>query len=267
MLQDKPQPSTSQQPPRIRQPTPPTAERSHTLPLEVLPSYLTQESVIESISFLHQPTPFTYSHLYSTFNPLENKSQSQILPSTADSTSNFSRHNPHDLKSSRIASELVDANNLAHKPSPLLENQATDVTLEPIFLGLDTTPLKKVTLSEATTSLAYNPQPSKYTLQSSSSSEWSQTHNITTLNQETQTMSTESSFLQIQMPPGYKTLKYRREIYAPIYSNYEPVLTVPTPSPSPEKSQESLTFSIPISTPSAANTIIENTNNNENSKY
>lgn len=282
ILQDTPQPSTSQQPPGIRQPTPLTAERSHTpLPLEVLPSYLTQESAIESISFLHQPTPFTYSHLYSTFNHLEYKSISQIIPSTADSTSNFSRYNPHNLKyshvaqtpspaitSTRNASELVNANNLAHKPPPPIEiNQSTNVTLETIFLDHQTTSLKNLTQNEATTSLAYNPQPSKYTLQSSSSSESSQTLNITNLNQGTQTKFTPSSFLQIQMPPGYKTLKYRREIYAPIYSNYEPVLTVPTPSPSPEKSQISLTFSISISTPSAANTIIENISNYNNSKY
>lgn len=230
------------------------------LPLEVLPSYLAQEPVIESISLIHQPTPFTYNNLYSTSNRIENKSLSQVLPSTTGSTPNFSGHNddidhepPPPTPTPLITDTRNATENLQDKPPPVDINQAANLILENT-LEHNTTLENVSFFNEATTSV-YDPQAPKYTLLSSaSSSEPSQTHNLTTRSQGTQTMYA-PSLLQIEMPPGYKTLNSRPDTYTHKPSVYEPTQIVPTPPPYPERTQIPLSFS--ISTLSAENTMFE----------
>ncbi|XP_026331757.1 histone H3.v1-like [Hyposmocoma kahamanoa] len=247
----------SQQSSRIHLPPPHTPVHSDTLlPLEVLPSYRAQEAVIENINLVRQPSSYKYNNLYYNSNRLESKSMSQV--STADSKKKISNNAYYDLKSSsqvvqtpipiitNSRSPLADTINLAPKPPPL----------ETIFQKHNTKTLTR--LNEPTTSTAYELRSSKYTLQSSTSSESSQTHNTSTRNQGTQTMVTAPSLLQIEMPPGYKTLKPPQDICASNHSVLTPTRTVPSLPSAPEKSENSLSLSMSVSTPSAAITIIEN---------
>lgn len=265
-LQENPPPS--QQPSEI-QPTP--ADHSHTPPItsEVVP--LAQDPLAENLSLLHQPSPFLYPHnnLVSTTNHLEYKSLSQVLPSTKGSTANFSGYNNNYglispsqvtqipapvITNTRKASEVVDADNLEPKLPSTEINQATKSTLDTTFFEINATPLGSATqFNEATTCIIHNPQSLKHTLQSSASSEQSKTHNTSTRSQETQTM---YAPLFPQMLPGYKTLKFRPDGYAPYYSVYEPTRFIPSLPPSPERSQ--VLSSVSISTLSSAKTIIEN---------
>lgn len=233
-----------------------------------MPSYRAQETVIESVNLLHQPSSYKYNNLHSTSNRLESKSISQV--STADSKKKISNNAYYDLKSSsqvvqtprpiitNSRSPLADTINLAPKPPPAEINQATNFTLETIFLKHNTNLETLTQLIEPTTSTAYELRSSKYTLQSSTSAESSQTHNTSTRNQGTQTMFTAPSLLQIEMPPGYKTLKPPQDICPSNHSVVTPTRTAPSLPPAPEKSQVSLSLSMSVSTPSAAITIIEN---------
>lgn len=275
MLQDKPPPPPLQQSSGAVQPTPLTSAISHTLPPEALSSYLSHEPVVENIS-LHQSSAFIHNHLYSTSHRPERKI-SQALSSPTVSMPKIS----NDLNSpSQVAqtstpviansrSRLKDNNNLTPKHIPAAEiNQATNFTLETIFLKHNTFPPKTVTvLNGANNPIKRKLQSSKYTLQSSSSSESSQTNNTNTRNHGTQTVYTVPSLLHIELPPGFKTLKSRQDLSESNYSVLEPTRTVPplpVLPPSHETSEVSLSLSVSVSTPSAANTIIENI---LNSKY
>lgn len=233
LLQKPPQPPSKQ--PSGIQPAAPAADNPPIL--ELLPPYIPQEPLTENFSLIHQPLIYPRSNLYSASN-LAYKSVSQVVPSESR---NFS------VKSlSHIAQSQQDENQNQKPNKTVQTNNSPESSTE--YSARETTPLHKA-------SAIHLHNPSKYTLHSSesTSSGASQTINLSTRTQGTQTMF-EPSLLQVSMPPGYKVLKTQPFSYN--ISDYEHTRNLRSLRPSPDDSSNTLSLS--ISTSSAANSIIEN---------